>query len=553
MNIVLLNLTRFGDLLQSQAAISDLAAQGHKIALVCQENFAQAGTLLKHISLVFPFQGAQTLEILAQEGKASPEDAFGHWTRAMAGLGAWRDALHGEFVPDAVINLTPTLAARLLALYVAGGAPCRGFALDAHGFGVNGNGWAAFLQSASVERGVSPFNVADLFRRAAESGGKGRPGDGSLLPPDETLREQMAALLDAERPGACGDRLKSGEARGYVGLQLGASEDRRRWPVEYFAELGDRLWLEAGLCPVLFGSKAEAALAERYMAVSRQGCVNLAGRTGLQELAAALTHMKMLVTNDTGTMHLAAGLGVPVLAVFLATAQPFDTGPYRAGSCSVEPDMDCHPCAFGRACDKGEACRRAVAPDVLARLALAKLTTGQWPAGPGAGARVWEAEDDGTGFLTLRSLSGHDDAVRSLWLALQRRYIGAYLDRAADGAFTPPDPSCSAEGAARLPAAWRAETAGRVKTASELALLFAQQGKVLAATHRQGMGDRLLGTWNRVRDFLASQPGFAALSMLWVQETQGADKELGDVLASAEVFHAMTAALAHALMEQSLH
>ena len=49
-------------------------------------------------------------------------------------------------------------------------------------------------------------------------------------------------------------------------------------------------------------------------------------------LAAVLRQSRLIVTNDTGTMHLAAGLGVPVLALFLATAQPWDTGPYREGS-----------------------------------------------------------------------------------------------------------------------------------------------------------------------------------------------------------------------------
>lgn len=536
MNIVLLNLTRFGDLLQSQAAVSDLAAAGHSVALVCQENFAGAASLLKNVAAVFPLRGGRLLETLDAERKGPPEEAFRHWTAAVSGLGAWRAGLRAAFAPDAVVNLTPTLAARLLALYIAGGAPCRGFALDEHGFGVDSNGWAAFLQSASQERGGSPFNVVDVFRRAAESGGQGRLGDASLCPPAESLRRSAAALLRDEAPQ---------DHRGFVGLQLGASEDRRRWPVAYFAALGDRLWNERGLCPVLFGSKNEAPLAGRYVEAAKTGCVNLTGRTGVGELAAALTHMELLVTNDTGTMHLAAGLGVPVLAVFLATAQPFDTGPYRVGSCCVEPDMDCHPCAFGRACDRGEACRRAVTPDVLGNLALHRLDSGRWPEGEALGARVWEATDDGSGFMALRSLSGHGGTVRGLWLSLQRKYVGAYLDRAPHVPFTPPSaPSPGIGEAALLPDAWRKEAAASARTASELSLLFLQQGKVLAAARRDGMGDRLLATWGRVRDFLAAEPRFAALSMLWVQETQARDRDIHAVLAAAEAFHRLTAALA---------
>lgn len=536
MNILLVNLTRFGDLLQSQATITDFAAQGHSIALVCQENFAQAAALLKGVSHAFPFAGSRVLAALDKERTAAPGEGFSCWTSALAELAAWRGALHSAFLPDMAVNLTPTLSARLLSLYLAGGAPCRGFSLDGHGFGVDGNGWAAFLQSSSQERGVSPFNIVDLFRRAAESGARERLGDNSLRPPDEAALRKIAALLTEEAPEG---------HKGFVGLQLGASEVRRRWPVGSFVELGDRLRSE-GFCPVLFGSGDEREPADRYMRSARGGCVNLVGRTGIGELAAGLSLMRLLVTNDTGTMHLAAGIGVPVLAVFLATAQPFDTGPYRVGSCSVEPDMDCHPCAFGRACDRGESCRRVVAPGVMARLALARLDTGLWPHAAGTGARVWEAVDDGSGLLALRSLSGHEAERRSLWLAVQRRYIGAYLDRPANASFAPPP----ADDEARLPPApWRGEFAATIRAASELSLLFVQQGRVLASARRGGMGERLLATWEKVRGALAAQPQCAALAMLWIQETQAGDRDLPAVLDSAEAFQAMTAALASELSD----
>lgn len=531
MNVLLLNLTRFGDLLQTQATITDFVSHGHTVALVCQENFAPAAALLKGVSRVFPFHGARILEALADEHKAAPGEAFRCWTGALAELGAWRGALYSAFPPDTAVNLTPTQSARLLCLYLAGGVPCRGFSLDGHGFGVSGNGWAAFLQTASQERGVSPFNVVDVFRKAAESGAQGRLGDNSLCPPDEAARRKIAALLDREAPKG---------HKGFVGLQLGASENRRRWPVGSFVELGNRLWSE-GYCPVLFGSQGEKELAERYVRSAEGKCVNLIGSTGIGELAAGLSWTRLLVTNDTGTMHLAAGLGVPVLAVFLATAQPFDTGPYRVGACSVEPDMDCHPCAFGSVCDREEACRHAVRPETMARLALARLATGAWSRLAGTGARIWEAEDDGSGFLALRSLSGHEGASRSLWLALQRRYIGAYLDRPADSPFTPPAPGGEAQ---LLPALWRSESAATARAAADLSLLFLQQGRVLALARKGGMGERLLATWERVCALFAAQPGFAALAMLWIQETQAQDRDLPAVLASVEAFQAMTDALA---------
>ena len=126
-------------------------------------------------------------------------------------------------------------------------------------------------------------------------------------------------------------------------MQLGASEERRQWPAQYFAAVGDNLWHKRKLCPVLLGSPAERPLAEAYAQQAQGPFVDAVGKTDLTQLAALLRRSRMLFTNDTGTMHLAAGLGVSCLAIFLATAQPCDTGPYLPGCCCLEPALPCHP------------------------------------------------------------------------------------------------------------------------------------------------------------------------------------------------------------------
>lgn len=539
MNVLLLNLSRFGDLLQSQAAIADLVLQGHRVGLVCQENFAGAASLLSGVSHVAPLPGAFFLAAVNEAGKDGK--SIQGWHAAMAGLSAWRQELRADFSPDAVLNLTPSLAARLLALFLAKGAPCLGFAVDEHGFGMDSNAWAAFLQGASLERGVSPFNVVDLFRKVAVPDGPAAPGQSSLRAPEEgggtadpDWREQA--------PRGC---------RGFVALQLGASENRRRWPVGYFAELGDTLWREESLCPVLLGSKGEQALAARYAEAATEPHINLCGRTGLTDLASVLLGVRLLVTNDTGTMHLAAGLHVPVLAVFLATAQPFDTGPYREGSCSVEPDLACHPCAFGAACAQDEACRRAVRPGLMAALALSHLRHGQWrmpdSPGEGSGARVWLSGFDEQGFMALRSLSGHGGGGRALWMDMQRHYLRIFLDRERDGGFRP-EPWKRMQD---LPGEQRDAVLPAVRTAADLVRLLAQQGRVLTAGRHGHMGDRFLGTWRKIHDLLRASPGLSALAVLWMQQTQAPGKDLPVVLAAVEDFGALLDALVSELEEKT--
>ena len=141
MNIVLINLTRFGDLLQSQAAIADLAARGHRVAVVCLENFAGAASLLHGVMHISALPSAGLLAALDKGSNVFKEgSAMGgmegfspcaDWAKALGALAAWKKSLLEVFPVDAVCNLTPTLSARLLARFVAGDAPCTGFAVDA--------------------------------------------------------------------------------------------------------------------------------------------------------------------------------------------------------------------------------------------------------------------------------------------------------------------------------------------------------------------------------------------------------------------------------------
>ena len=223
MNILLLNLTRFGDLIQSQAAVNDLTAQGHKVAMVCLGNFAEAGGLIHGLSHVFPFRGAALLKTFDDTGLSAEKT----WHHALADLAAWREELREEFKPDLICNLTPSLPARMLSFFLSKNAAQSGFALDERGFGINANAWAAFLQGAAISRGVSPFNIVDVFRMMAadveyEPHVSPLPGNSSLLLPSEESRKRVASFLDNHAP--------SGH-KGFIAFQLGASESRRRWPV----------------------------------------------------------------------------------------------------------------------------------------------------------------------------------------------------------------------------------------------------------------------------------------------------------------------------------
>ncbi|MDR2727260.1 MAG: glycosyltransferase family 9 protein, partial [Deltaproteobacteria bacterium] len=374
MRILIINLTRFGDLLQSQAVIHGLRQQGHEIGLICQQNFAPAATLLDGLSHMTPLPGGRLLSGL---------DAG--WPDAVLTLHAWMETLIREFMPEAVLNLTASTAAKLLARRFAGAGKISGFGMDEHGFGVYGSAWTAFFEASTRRRGCSPYNIVDLFLRAS---GLHAPAMHRLRQPDTAQSTLVGQSLRQEAP-ACS---------GHVAFQLGASEARRQWPAEQFAALGVRLWEHFGLMPILLGTPNERDLAERYLAAGGPG-IDRVGRTSLPELAAILHQVRLLVSNDTGTLHLAAGLGIPCLALFLATAQPWDTGPYLEGCCSLEPALPCHPCAFGSSCGQDMRCVRHIAAEVVWPLLASYLRDITWTCPPdtAAQARVWVSSRDDRG------------------------------------------------------------------------------------------------------------------------------------------------------------
>lgn len=104
----------------------------------------------------------------------------------------------------------------------------------------------------------------------------------------------------------------------------------KRWREAYFANLCDRLQMELGLKVVLIGSKEEIKIVSQVEQMMRTKPINLAGKTSLRELANLIKIADLMITNDSGPMHIAAALGTPVIAIFGPTDpnRIGPTGPY---------------------------------------------------------------------------------------------------------------------------------------------------------------------------------------------------------------------------------
>jgi ADP-heptose:LPS heptosyltransferase len=109
---------------------------------------------------------------------------------------------------------------------------------------------------------------------------------------------------------------------------------------------------------LILGTANEKPLAAEIVTKLETRSTDLTGRTSLSELAAQLRRCRFLLTNDTGTMHLAAFLGVPTVAIFGST-EPQLTGPIGEGHVVIRHHVECSPC-FLRVCPLDFRCMKAV-------------------------------------------------------------------------------------------------------------------------------------------------------------------------------------------------
>jgi heptosyltransferase-2 len=131
-----------------------------------------------------------------------------------------------------------------------------------------------------------------------------------------------------------------------VGLNPGATYGEAKcWPPDRFVELGRRLIKDHGASILIFGSSRpqEKVLNASITQGIGEGCLNLSGETSLLQLAALLRRCRVLVTNDTGTMHVAAAVGTQVVAIFGPT-DPCTTSPLGKGHIIIRREVSCSPC-----------------------------------------------------------------------------------------------------------------------------------------------------------------------------------------------------------------
>jgi ADP-heptose:LPS heptosyltransferase len=412
---LVLQLARLGDFLQTTPLLAALKEKGPVQVLTppAQAPLAWASGLADEVHILDP----DVLNMLmGQEG--------GPAAVRQAGVNAQLAPLK-DLRPDVAINLNFTPLAAL-ALASCQARRIRGWRFQESGEGASrltGEEWMPFIFQLAAFRRLSRMHLSDILASYADP-----PG-----PPLPSLAHRVSA-----KAGTAGEALLAAAPARSVGLQLGANSPLRRWPLNNFAALS-RALLAQGIGVVLVGSHREEDLAQRFlqqMEGSRDKIINLCGRTDLLSLGAVLKRLELVISGDTGTLHLASAVGSLCLALYMGPAQVHETGPYGAAHLTLQARHTCQPCTEENPFCKGQApCRFFIKSDMVIRASLGlmrKTPLKQLAAQLGLGRQTeaYQGEFDRFG-LTYQPLCMPLKMTREYALALSLREAGRALLRSS--------------------------------------------------------------------------------------------------------------------------
>jgi ADP-heptose:LPS heptosyltransferase len=249
-------------------------------------------------------------------------------------------------------------------------APVRGYQPAAGGREVWREPWLASVYGLVHARAFNRVHLSDVFRHLA---------------PAATVENTCLAPLSMAREPV-------------IALQVTTRHPKRTWPLTSFAPLAFLLIeaLEAEIW--LMGTAGERASGERLTRSLpphfRERVINLQGRTSLWDLAERLKEADLVISCDTGTLHLAAALGTPVLGIFLGPASCFETGPYGAGHWVIQAEPPCHPCTeAGSECAE-PICQTMITSNLVAEVAIAVCGWEKFRGAVDPGVRIYHSAMD---------------------------------------------------------------------------------------------------------------------------------------------------------------
>ncbi len=358
-NILMLNLTRMGDLIQSTPLLKGLRKKypDSKITLLVGSDFYEFSKRLPAVDDWIVLNLKQFKE-KSLKGGVSWVELFQYFQQTL------NQVREKEF--DLVFNLSHSKLSAFIISYLKI-KEIRGFKCNSEGDRMTDHPWLQYFFTEPFNRPFNTFNLVDLFFKAGDIDLDGETLEIKQFPEDSIRARQIL------------EKHSISENELVIGFQAGSSLEGRRWPASHFARLGDRLIHELNARILLFGVKSEMEIGEKIIKEMKvpDRVVNLIGKTDISALVGLVNRCQYLVTNDTGTMHIAAAIGTPIVGLFFAHAHPPETGPYSEGQLLFQADIPCAPCSYGVDCNQ-VVCIEKLSPDFVAEMMRYHLLNEKW-------------------------------------------------------------------------------------------------------------------------------------------------------------------------------
>ena len=413
-NILILSLTRMGDLIQTTPLIQGLKDKhpNARITLMVSSDFEDAISLIPGVddSIVFNLR----------QFKDSNEWEDESWVKIYRYIESELNSIRNkEF--DLLVNLSHSRFSALMVHYLK--VPnVIGFHCSTTGDRMTGHPWMQYFGTEPFNRSFNEFNLVEIFSRSAGIDMTGR---------EIQVLENHTDLCSDKKMQSDISKTDDGLV---IGFQIGSSLENRRWSTASFAKLADLLIEKLNARIVLFGVASESKSAAEMIQLTnnKSRVTDLTGKTDLKQLTGLLKGCDYLVTNDTGTMHLAAALNTKIIGLFFAHAHPFETAPFSSGHLIFQARISCAPCSYGVHCSN-IVCVEKVLPEHILAFVENHIEYEKWKLPSdlinSSELNVYETVTSDQGIIRLKPVIRHDleleDVFRLAYSVLWRETLVA--------------------------------------------------------------------------------------------------------------------------------
>lgn len=348
MRILIINLARLGDLIQTIGLIKGLVGKypDAQIDFLALSSFAPIIEQFDHINGIIALND----QIILDNLQNNLWDAYSEVKDKI-------DHLNCENY-DLIVNPIAPIQSSLIG-YLIRGKEKLGMFYNKDREKTITSSSTAFHLSYGHGDGGHTFNLVDIFS------GVGKVStycEQFSLSPKEYARQKAEIFWKDNHLG----RYKT------IGFHIGASNANRAWKPENFRSVIDRLIARQQYKVILFGGYKEQGLSSYFSDIKSDYFLDLIGKTNLDELIAFIAKLDIFVSNDTGPMHIAAATGRRMINIFLGPASVWATGPYSDKAIVFEPNIECHPCSYDNTCSHLN-CHDFINPEAVEQVITACL------------------------------------------------------------------------------------------------------------------------------------------------------------------------------------